>query len=90
MRVGLLRKVGVATAAYGVAVAAWPGLPARLSGLTDEGGRTAAATGISLRPPGWRDAAGGAAPAPAPKGRRSGPPSPSGSRPTSGTRHCSD
>lgn len=68
MRVGLLRAVGVATAAYGLAVTVRPGLLARPSGLVDEDGRTAEATGVSLRPLGWRDAASGAALVLAPEG----------------------
>ncbi|WP_059010383.1 hypothetical protein [Streptomyces specialis] len=63
MRVGLLRRVGVATAAYGIAVAVWPKLLATPSGLADD-----ASTRTSLRPLGWRGAAGGAALAPAPEG----------------------
>ncbi|MFJ6214036.1 hypothetical protein ACIQGZ_11995 [Streptomyces sp. NPDC092296] len=61
MRVGLLRAVGAATAVYGVAVTAWPGLLARPSGLADADGRTAEATAVSLRPLGWRDAVSGTA-----------------------------
>ncbi|WP_326598200.1 hypothetical protein [Streptomyces sp. NBC_01803] len=63
MRVGLLRKVGVATAVYGVAVVVWPGVLGRASGLADD-----ESTRVSLRPVGWRDAAGGAAMALAPEG----------------------
>lgn len=68
MRVGLLRLVGAATAVYGIAVAARPGLLARPSGLVDRSGRTAPATAISLRPLAWRDAANGIAMAVAPEG----------------------
>ncbi|MEW9518432.1 hypothetical protein [Streptomyces tubercidicus] len=68
MKVGLLRAVGVATAVYGVAVAAVPGLLARSSGLVDEEGRTEWATRTSLRPLGWRDAVSGLALAVAPDG----------------------
>lgn len=68
MRVGLLRTVGVATAVYGTAVAAWPELLARPSGLVDRRGRTAEHTRVSLRPLGWRDAASGIAMATAPRG----------------------
>ncbi|GAB2812148.1 hypothetical protein GCM10027091_50210 [Streptomyces daliensis] len=66
--VGVLRAVGVATAVYGVAVAAWPTLLARPSGLVDGEGEVAEATGISLRPLAWRDAASGVAMAVAPEG----------------------
>ncbi|MEX2974966.1 hypothetical protein ACFWIY_28230 [Streptomyces sioyaensis] len=68
MKVSLLRAVGVATAAYGVAVAAAPGLLARPSGLADAAGRTAPATRTSLRPLAWRDAVSGLALALAPEG----------------------
>ncbi|GAA1910200.1 hypothetical protein GCM10009716_20080 [Streptomyces sodiiphilus] len=68
MNVRLLRMVGVATALYGVAVTLRPGLLARPSGLTDEDGRTAPHTAISLRPLAWRDAASGLAMALAPEG----------------------
>ncbi|MCM2579293.1 hypothetical protein [Streptomyces meridianus] len=68
MRVGLLRLVGAATAVYGIAVAARPGLLARPSGLVDGSGRTAPATATSLRPLAWRDAANGIAMAVAPEG----------------------
>ncbi|MGI5348278.1 hypothetical protein ACQEU8_08785 [Streptomyces sp. CA-250714] len=68
MRVGLLRAVGAATAGYGAAVAAWPQLLAKPSGLVDENGRTAAATRTSLRPLAWRDAACGLALVLAPEG----------------------
>ncbi|EST38717.1 hypothetical protein N566_06050 [Streptomycetaceae bacterium MP113-05] len=68
MRVGLLRTVGAATAVYGAAVAAWPDLLARPSGLVGEDGRPATDTRVSLRPLGWRDAASGLALAAAPEG----------------------
>ncbi|MGY1438616.1 hypothetical protein [Streptomyces reniochalinae] len=68
MRVGLLRAVGVATAAYGIAVTARPELLAKPSGLVDEAGRTAPHTRTSLRPLAWRDAASGIALALAPEG----------------------
>ncbi|WP_326687453.1 hypothetical protein OIE63_10010 [Streptomyces sp. NBC_01795] len=68
MRVRLLRAVGVATAAYGLAVTARPELLARPSGLVDEEGRTAPDTRTSLRPLAWRDAASGLALALAPEG----------------------
>ncbi|MFR9674200.1 hypothetical protein [Streptomyces sp. TR06-5] len=61
MRVGLLRTVGAATAVYGVAVAGWPDLLAKPSGLVDGQGRSARDTRVSLRPLAWRDAASGAA-----------------------------
>ena len=68
MRVNLLRGVGAATAVYGLAVAARPELLARPSGLTDDRGRTAFETAVSLRPLGWRDAASGLAMLTAPVG----------------------
>lgn len=68
MHVGLLRTVGAATAAYGLAVTAWPALLARPSGLVDTRGRTEARTRTSLRPLAWRDAASGAAMMVAPAG----------------------
>ncbi|MGW7575173.1 hypothetical protein [Streptomyces sp. NPDC054765] len=68
MKVGLLRAVGVATAVYGVAVAAVPDLLARPSGLVDGAGRTAPATRTSLRPLAWRDAVSGLALVLAPDG----------------------
>ncbi|HET6635507.1 MAG TPA: hypothetical protein VFH77_10860 [Streptomyces sp.] len=68
MHVGLLRTVGAATAAYGLAVTAWPALLARPSGLVDTRGRTEARTRTSLRPLAWRDAANGAAMMLAPAG----------------------
>jgi hypothetical protein len=68
VKVGLLRAVGLATAAYGVAVTALPDLLARPSGLVSDDGRTEEATRISLRPLGWRDAASGLALAFAPEG----------------------
>lgn len=68
MRVGVLRAVGAATAAYGVAVTAFPDLLAKPSGLVDARGRTAPATRTSLRPVAWRDAAGGIALLLAPEG----------------------
>lgn len=68
MRVGLLRVVGVATAAYGAAVTLKPELLAKPSGLVDAAGRTAAHTRTSLRPLAWRDAASGIALALAPEG----------------------
>jgi hypothetical protein len=68
MRTGVLRAVGAATAVYGVAVAARPGLLAVPSHLSDARGRVARDTGIALRPVGWRDAASGLALALAPAG----------------------
>ncbi|WP_165989117.1 hypothetical protein [Streptomyces sp. YIM 98790] len=68
MRVGLLRMIGAATAAYGIAVAARPALLARPSGLTDRDGRVAEETELSLRPLAWRDAASGLALLLAPEG----------------------
>ncbi|MFI8851243.1 hypothetical protein [Streptomyces sp. 891-h] len=67
-RVGLLRAVGAATACYGVAVAAWPQLLAKPSGLVTEDGRTPQDTRTALRPLAWRDAACGAALMLAPEG----------------------
>jgi hypothetical protein len=68
MRVGLLRAVGAATAVYGAAVAAWPDLLARPSGLVGLRGRPARDTRVALRPLAWRDAASGVALATAPEG----------------------
>lgn len=68
MRVGLLRAVGAATAVYGAAVAVWPDLLARPSGLVDSHGRTAPDTRVALRPLAWRDAASGVALVAAPDG----------------------
>ncbi|MFE2230173.1 hypothetical protein [Streptomyces kronopolitis] len=68
MKVSLLRAVGVATAAYGVAVAAAPGLLARPSGLAGDDGRTAPGIRTSLRPLAWRDAVSGLVMALAPDG----------------------
>jgi hypothetical protein len=62
MRTPLLRTAGTATAVYGLAVAARPGLLAGPSGLAGEDVRTA------LRPVGWRDAASGLALLLAPSG----------------------
>ncbi|MBB1255809.1 hypothetical protein [Streptomyces alkaliterrae] len=64
----LLRIVGAATALYGLAVTARPELLARPSGLTDDRGRVAEHTAVSLRPLGWRDAASGVAMLCAPPG----------------------
>ncbi|MDT0309519.1 hypothetical protein RM780_21535 [Streptomyces sp. DSM 44917] len=63
MRTRLLRTVGAATALYGLAVAARPGLLARPSGLGD-----GAAVRAAVRPLAWRDAASGLALALAPQG----------------------
>lgn len=60
--------VGAATALYGLAVTASPGLLARPSGLVDEDGGTAPATRTSLRPLAWRDLASGVALVAAPEG----------------------
>ncbi|WP_336052697.1 hypothetical protein [Streptomyces sp. CA2R101] len=68
MKVGLLRAVGVATAVYGLAVAALPELLARPSGLADARGRTGPATRTALRPLAWRDAVSGLAMTLAPEG----------------------
>lgn len=68
MRVGVLRAVGAATAVYGAAVTAFPGLLAKPSGLVDARGRAATATRTSLRPVAWRDAASGVALMLAPEG----------------------
>ncbi|MBB1245892.1 hypothetical protein GL263_20405 [Streptomyces durbertensis] len=57
----MLRAVGAATALYGLAVTARPEVLARPSGLTDQHGRVAEHTAVSLRPLGWRDAASGVA-----------------------------
>ncbi|WP_052847374.1 hypothetical protein [Streptomyces avicenniae] len=63
MNVRLLRAVGAATAAYGAAVTARPGLLGLPSGLGNE-----EPVRISLRPVGLRDAASGAALLLAPRG----------------------
>lgn len=68
MHVKTLRLVGAATALYGLAVTAKPGLLARPSGLAGPDGRVAQATRTSLRPLAWRDAACGAAMLCAPEG----------------------
>jgi hypothetical protein len=68
MHVGLLRTVGAATAAYGVAVTTLPALLARPSGLVDTRGGTTPHTRTALRPLAWRDAASGAAMLLAPAG----------------------
>ncbi|MBU7599451.1 hypothetical protein MTQ01_09615 [Streptomyces sp. XM4193] len=68
MNTALLRTVGVATAAYGLAVTLRPQLLARPSGLVDRRGEVAHHTATSLRPLGFRDAASGAALALAPEG----------------------
>ncbi|WP_129841361.1 hypothetical protein [Streptomyces sp. RFCAC02] len=63
MNVRLLRSVGAATALYGVAVIARPGLLGRPSGLGD-----GEPVRIGLRPVGLRDAANGTAMVLAPRG----------------------
>ncbi|MFR9726331.1 hypothetical protein ACL02R_23640 [Streptomyces sp. MS19] len=63
MNVRLLRAVGAATAAYGVAVAARPGLLGVPSGLGN-----GEPVRVALRPVGLRDAASGAALLLAPRG----------------------
>ncbi|UCM89238.1 hypothetical protein [Streptomyces marincola] len=68
MRTSVLRAVGVATTAYGVAVTVRPGLLAKPSGLAGPDGRTAAEVRTSLRPLGLREAACGLALALAPRG----------------------
>ncbi|WP_051813937.1 hypothetical protein, partial [Kitasatospora sp. MBT63] len=65
----LLRLTGAATAVYGFAVAARPGLLARPSGLAGPDGRTPDAVAVCLRPLAWRDAACGLAMALAPDAR---------------------
>ncbi|ONK12647.1 hypothetical protein STBA_33950 [Streptomyces sp. MP131-18] len=64
----VLRAVGVATAVYGLAVAARPALLAKPSGLAGPGGRTGAEVRTALRPLGLREAASGLALALAPEG----------------------
>lgn len=64
----MLRAVGAATAAYGLAVTVRPERLARPSGLTDYLGTVAEETATSLRPLGWRDAASGLAMLLAPTG----------------------
>jgi hypothetical protein len=68
MDVRMLRAVGVATAAYGVAVTLRPEWLARPSGLVESDGSVSDAVVTSLRPVGWRDAASGVALAVAPEG----------------------
>ncbi|MGW8376586.1 hypothetical protein [Streptomyces sp. ODS28] len=68
MGVTLLRAVGAATALYGAAVTAAPGLLARPSGLSGPGGRVARETRTALRPVAWRDAVSGLALLLAPEG----------------------
>lgn len=68
MRTGVLRVIGAATAVYGVAVARWPALLARPSGLTDPDGRPPEGIAVSLRPLAWRDAVSGTAMLLAPDG----------------------
>ncbi|MFG2820821.1 hypothetical protein ACGFX4_15495 [Kitasatospora sp. NPDC048365] len=65
----LLRTVGAATAAYGIAVAARPALLARPSGLTAPDGTVPTDTATCLRPLALRDAACGLAMACAPDDR---------------------
>ncbi|MER7757321.1 hypothetical protein [Kitasatospora sp. NPDC097643] len=62
----LLRLTGAATAAYGLAVARWPGLLARPSGLAGADGAVAPEVAACLRPLAFRDAASGLAMALAP------------------------
>ncbi|MGW6916361.1 hypothetical protein ACWGB8_21430 [Kitasatospora sp. NPDC054939] len=57
----LLRAVGAATALYGLAVTARPGLLARPSGLAGPNGTVPSAVATCLRPLGVRDAANGLA-----------------------------
>ena len=61
MDVRLLRGVGAATAAYGLAVTLRPRLLAGPSGLVDARGQVAPHTATSLRPLALRDAASGVA-----------------------------
>ncbi|WP_205614332.1 hypothetical protein [Streptomyces dangxiongensis] len=68
MRTGLLRAIGAATCAYGVATAYRPGLLARPCGLVDADGQVGPYTVVVLRPLAWRDAACGLAMLVAPQG----------------------
>ncbi|MFI1168111.1 hypothetical protein ACH4UM_32080 [Streptomyces sp. NPDC020801] len=68
MRTGLLRTLGAATAAYGLATAYRPSLLARPTGLVDADRRTEPHTALALRPLAWRDAASGLAMLLAPRG----------------------
>lgn len=68
MRTGLLRAIGAATCAYGIATAYRPGLLARPCGLVDPDGRVGSHTATVLRPLAWRDAATGLAMLVAPRG----------------------
>ncbi|MFE1752935.1 hypothetical protein [Streptomyces anandii] len=68
VRTELLRTVGAATAAYGIAVACRPDWLARPTGLADPEGGTGPHTAMVLRPLAWRDAASGLAMLVAPAG----------------------
>jgi hypothetical protein len=59
MRTGMLRALGAATFAYGIATTYRPGLLARPSGLVDQEGRVGLHTAMVVRPLAWRDAATG-------------------------------
>ncbi|MFQ6142373.1 hypothetical protein ACLMNJ_04755 [Streptomyces seoulensis] len=68
VRTGLLRVIGAATAAYGVAAACRPDWLARPVGMVGEQGDTHPHTDMALRPLAWRDAADGLAMLLAPAG----------------------
>ncbi|MFD7710029.1 hypothetical protein ACFV6E_24815 [Streptomyces sp. NPDC059785] len=68
MRNSLLRAVGAATCAYGLATACRPGLLARPTGLVDPHGGVGPHTAMVVRPLAWRDAASGLAMLVAPAG----------------------
>ncbi|GHD93410.1 hypothetical protein [Streptomyces naganishii] len=68
MRTELLRTIGAATAAYGIAVACRPDWLARPTGLVGPEGNTGPHTAMVLRPLAWRDAASGLAMLLAPAG----------------------
>ncbi|MET7451501.1 hypothetical protein ABZT03_06300 [Streptomyces sp. NPDC005574] len=68
MRTGMLRALGAATLAYGLATTYRPGLLARPCGLVDPQGRVDPHTALVVRPLAWRDAATGLAMLVAPQG----------------------
>ncbi|GAA3494970.1 hypothetical protein GCM10019016_020700 [Streptomyces prasinosporus] len=68
MRTGLLRALGAATCAYGIALVYRPGLLARPLGLVGPHGRADPHDALAVRPMAWRDAATGLAMLVAPEG----------------------
>ncbi|MFI8192168.1 hypothetical protein ACIF8T_25865 [Streptomyces sp. NPDC085946] len=65
----MLRALGAATCAYGVAAVYRPGLLARPLGLVDPHGRVDPRSALVVRPMAWRDAATGLAMLAAPEGK---------------------